>query len=56
MKILLKFLVLSIVLVQNGTILPEVRETTHKKTYNFKIKSGMCKWCIDNSREKLNKF
>ena len=38
-------LVLSIVLATWGTILPVIREITPIciKTYNFKIKSGMCK-------------
>jgi hypothetical protein len=46
-----KSVVLSIALVRSGTSLPVVREITLKKTYNFIIKSEMCKRYIDGHRK-----
>jgi hypothetical protein len=43
-KITLKFFALSLALARAGTIFPVIREITLiKKTYNFRIKFGMCK-------------
>jgi hypothetical protein len=35
--------IFSVALARTGAILPIVREITHIKTYNFRIKSRMCK-------------
>jgi hypothetical protein len=45
MKIILKFFVFSFVSCENGYHLDLHKEyNSYKKTYNFRIKSGMCKW------------
>ena len=42
-KTIPKFFVISIALASQGTILPCIKEITCIKTYNFRMKSGMCK-------------
>jgi hypothetical protein len=46
-KIILKFIVISIAHARLCIILPSVREITHIKTYNVRIKSSMCKRAIE---------
>ena len=51
---ILNLFVLFVALARTGTILPVVRERYTIKTYNFRIKSGMCKRSIKLDRAALN--